>query len=44
MNKRVVDLTAWAGHTINFEVVAVTNAGTEIVVINVTNCAVPAAQ
>ena len=44
MNKATVDLTAWAGHTINFEIVAVTNAGTEIVAINATNVAVPAAQ
>lgn len=44
INKATVDLTAWAGHTINFEIVAVTNAGTEIVAINVINVTVPAAQ
>ena len=44
INKAKVDLTAWAGHTINFEIVAVTNAGIEIVAINVINVTVPAAQ
>ena len=39
-----VDLSAWAGHTINFEIVIVTTYGNEAIAIQVNNVAVPAAQ
>jgi hypothetical protein len=43
-NKIAVDLTTWAGHTIDFELVAVTNYGATVVFGNFQNLAVPAAQ
>ena len=39
-----VDLSAWAGHTINFELVIVTSYGCEATIIQINNVAVPAAQ
>ena len=36
-----VDLSAWAGKTINFEIVIVTNYGVEATVIQINNVAVP---
>lgn len=36
-----VDLTAWAGHTINFEIVAVTSYGNEATIIKINNVTVP---
>ena len=39
-----VDLSAWAGHTINFEIVIVTNYGAEEAGIQINNVTVPAAQ
>ena len=43
MNKSAVDLSAWAGHEINFEVVAISNYGAELVIVLVNNVTVPAA-
>ena len=40
----VVDLTAYAGKTVEFEIVALTNLGSEIVAVRATNVTVPAAQ
>ncbi len=42
-NKNVVDLTAYAGRTIDFELVAVTNYGATVVFGNFLNLAVPEA-
>ena len=39
-----VDLSAWAGHTINFELVIVTSYGNEVTVLQINNVAVPAAE
>ena len=41
MNKAPVDLTAWAGHTVNFEIVVISNFGDEIVVVKANNVTVP---
>ena len=41
MNKASVDLTAWAGHTVNFEIVVITNFGEEFVAVRATNVTVP---
>ena len=40
MNKTVVDLTAWAGHKIDFEIVVITNFGAEFVAVEVNNVTV----
>ena len=36
-----VNLSAWAGKTINFEIVAVTNYGAEITIIQINNVTLP---
>ena len=42
--KAVVDLTAYAGQTVNFEIVGITNYGVEVVFVNVTNVNVPSLE
>ena len=41
---KLLDLTGYEGKTVNVEVVAVTNSGAKIVVIQLNNVTVPAAQ
>ena len=36
-----VNLSAWAGHTINFEIVAVTNYGAEVTIVKINNVTLP---
>ena len=40
----IVDLTAYAGQTVEFEIVAITNYGSEIAIAQFINVAVPAAE
>ena len=40
-NALEVDLTAWAGHKVNFEIVVVTNFGEEFVAVQANNVTVP---
>jgi hypothetical protein len=44
MNKNPIDLSAYAGKKISFEVVAITNGGAEAVVVQVNNITIAAAQ
>lgn len=41
MDSTIIDLTAYAGQTVDFEVVAITRFGQEVVITTVTNVAVP---
>ena len=41
INKSVIDLTAYMGSTVDFEIVGITNYGVEIVVVTVANVEVP---
>ncbi len=43
-SETVVNLSAWAGHTINFEIVIVTNYGVEVTIIQINNVTLPAAE
>jgi hypothetical protein len=44
MNLSTVNLTAWAGHTVEFEIVATNNIGQQFVVVVCQNVKVPSAQ
>ena len=41
INAANVDLSAWVGHTVNFEIVAITTYGNEVVAVRCTNVEVP---
>lgn len=41
MDSTIIDLTAYAGQTVDFEIVAITRFGQEVVITTVTNVAVP---